>query len=217
MRIYQHFSTVGFCNTYIIGNEDGSDAILIDPGQVNNDLITMIESHKFNLKTVLLTHRHESHSKGVKTLLKIYQPTIFAFASSVYDFPVIPLEDKMYNKETLAELKFSFECSGIEVEAIHLPGHCIDSIVWKIGHALFTGDTLLASRIGSTPGYMERSLLINLINQKLMCLDDNFLVFPGHGAPTTILCEKNFNSDLNDEIASPWMKRQINLEKSNRF
>ena len=114
MRIYQHFSTVGFCNTYIIGNEDGSDAILIDPGQVDNDLITMIESHKFNLKTVLLTHRHESHSKGVKTLLKIYQPTIFAFASSVYDFPVIPLEDKMYNKETLTELKFSFDCGGIE-------------------------------------------------------------------------------------------------------
>jgi glyoxylase-like metal-dependent hydrolase (beta-lactamase superfamily II) len=217
MRIYQHFSTTGFCNTYVIGKEDGSDAILIDPGQVDNDLITLIESHKFNLKTVLLTHRHESHSKGVKTLLKIYNPTIFAFASSVYDFPVIALEDRMYNKETFTELKLKFDCNGIEVEAIHLPGHCIDSIVWKIDHALFTGDTLLASKIGSTPGYMERSLLMNSIKQKLMCLNDNLLVFPGHGAPTTILCEKAFNRDINDEIASPWMKGQIRTERSNRF
>lgn len=217
MRIYQHFSAVGFCNTYLIGKEDGSDAILIDPGQVDNDLITLIESHHFNIRTVLLTHRHESHSKGVKTLLKIYNPNIFAFASSVYDFPVIALEDRMYNKLTLKELEFKFDCNGIEVEAIHLPGHCIDSIVWKMDHALFTGDTLLAGKIGSTPGYMERSLLVNSINTKLMSLNDNFLVFPGHGAPTTILCEKLFNHDLMNEIASPWMKKQIRIDRINRF
>lgn len=217
MRIYQHFSAVGFCNTYLIGPHEGGDAILVDPGQVDNTIISLIEKNNYDVKTILLTHRHESHSKGVKTLLKIYKPTVYAFTDSVYDFPVIALEHQMYNKETLKENPVKFNCGEIAIETIHLPGHCIDSIVYKIGHALFTGDTLLATRIGSTPGYMERTLLIKSIKQKIMSLDDHLIIFPGHGAPSTIKCERIFNVDLNEEIASPWMKKQIKLDRINRF
>lgn len=208
---------MGFCNTYLIGPHDGGDAILVDPGQVDNTIITLIEKNKYNVKTILLTHRHESHSNGVKTLLKIYNPTVFAFTDTVYDFPVESLEHKIYDSETIEEKPYKFNCGEIEIETIHVPGHCIDSIVYKIGHALFTGDTLLATHIGSTPGYMERDLLIKSIKQKIMTLDDHLIIFPGHGAPSTIKCERIFNIDLNEDLASPWMKKQIMLDKKNRF
>jgi len=206
MRIYQHFSVVGFCNTYVVGQNSSSDAIIIDPGHVDNELISIIEKNNFVIKTILLTHRHESHTSGVGTLLKLYNPKIYAYTNKVYEFEV---------NEVSGGSKLN--CDGIEVEVIHLPGHSVDSIVFKIGHALFTGDTLMATRIGSTPGYMERSLLIKIIKNKLLSFDDNLLVFPGHGAPTKIKNERLFNPDLTEETASPWLRNQIALERNNRF
>ncbi|MGD1822874.1 MAG: MBL fold metallo-hydrolase [Pleomorphochaeta sp.] len=206
MRIYQHFSVVGFCNTYVVGSKKGGEAILIDPGHVDNELISIIERNNYTISTILLTHRHESHTRGVGTLLKLYQPKIYAYTSKVYDFPVTEIKEDT-----------TISCAGIDVKVMHLPGHSVDSLVYKIGHAIFTGDTLMASRIGSTPGYMERSLLIQIIKKKLLNFNDNIIVFPGHGAPSKIKNEILFNPDLTEETASPWLRNQIRLEKNNRF
>jgi glyoxylase-like metal-dependent hydrolase (beta-lactamase superfamily II) len=206
MRIYQHFSVVGFCNTYVVGQNNGGKAVLIDPGHVDNELISIIEQNNYTIDTILLTHRHEAHTSGVGTLLKLYKPKIYAYTRKVYDFDVTELADGD-----------SLECNGIEIEAIHLPGHSVDSLVYKIGHALFTGDTLMATRIGSTPGFIERSLLIKIIKKKLLNFDDNTLIFPGHGAPTKIKNERLFNPDLTEETASPWLRNQIMQERVNRF
>ncbi|MCH3916344.1 MAG: MBL fold metallo-hydrolase [Spirochaetia bacterium] len=195
MKIYQHFSVVGFCNTYIIGGPEGGQAILIDPGHVDNELIAIIERNHYTLGTILLTHRHKAHTQGVGTLLKIYSPKIYAYAEKVYDFPVT----RIHGDETI-------DCGGIKVETIHVPGHSVDSLVFKISHALFTGDTLNAGRTSSTPGYMERSILADQIEKKLMCLDGNFLLFPGHGAPSTINNERLFNPDLSERTASQWIQ-----------
>ncbi|MGD1820750.1 MAG: MBL fold metallo-hydrolase [Pleomorphochaeta sp.] len=206
MRIYQHFSVVGFCNTYVVGEKQGGEAILIDPGHVDNELISIIEQNNYIISTILLTHRHESHTRGVGTLLKLYKPTIYAYTSKVYDFKVIEIAGNS-----------KINCGGIEVETIHLPGHSVDSLVYKIGHALFTGDTLMATRIGSTPGYIERSILIKIIREKLLNFDENLIVFPGHGAPTKIKNEILFNPDLTEETVSPWLRNQMKQERNNRF
>ena len=206
MRIYQHFSVVGFCNTYIIGPNQGGQAILIDPGHVDNELISIIERNNYTISTILLTHRHQAHTSGVGTLLKLYKPTIYAYTNKVYDFEVTEISGGSI-----------IDCDGIKIETIHLPGHSVDSLVFKIGHALFTGDTLMATRIGSTPGFVERSLLIKIIKSKLLNFDDNTLVFPGHGAPTKIKNERLFNPDLTEETASPWLRNQIISERNNRF
>ncbi len=206
MRIYQHFSVVGFCNTYVVGSKKGGEAILIDPGHVDNELISIIERNNYTISSILLTHRHQSHTKGVGTLLKLYKPTIYAYTSKVYDFEITEIKNDT-----------KIVCGGLDVDIIHLPGHSVDSLVFKIGHALFTGDTLMASRVGSTPGFVERSLLIKIIKKKLLNLDDNLLVFPGHGAPTKIKNEILFNPELTEESASPWLRNQIKLERHNRF
>ena len=185
MRIYQHFSVIGFCNTYLVGQDGGGDALIIDPGHVDIELINLIESNGFSLKSILLTHRHASHTEGVKTLLKIYNPTIYASAVSVYEYPVTVVRDE----EIL-------NTCGFPIEVIHVPGHSLDSMVYKIDHALFSGDTLQCGRIGSTPGYREKAVLIKSIHQRLMTLDENILLFPGHGTPSKLRIERMFNNDL---------------------
>ncbi|HHT80994.1 MAG: MBL fold metallo-hydrolase [Sphaerochaeta sp.] len=185
MRIYQHFSVVGFCNTYLIGSKKGSEAILIDPGHVDTELIHLIESNEFKLKHVLLTHRHKTHTAGIGTLAKIYNPTIYASSFASYEYPVKPISDHQV-----------LTLSGLEVEVIHVPGHSLDSLVYKIDHALFTGDTLMCGRVGTTTGYREQALLLQSIWKRVMSLDENILLFPGHGTASKLRIERMFNHQL---------------------
>jgi glyoxylase-like metal-dependent hydrolase (beta-lactamase superfamily II) len=119
------------------------------------------------------------------TLHKIYDISVHGSSFSSYDFAYQAVEDRQI-----------LNLCDMEIEVIHVPGHSLDSMVYKIDHALFTGDTLMCGRIGSTPGYREQTLLINSINQRLMGLDENSLIFPGHGTATKIRIERMFNHDL---------------------
>jgi hydroxyacylglutathione hydrolase len=179
-----------YSNTYLIGPDDGGEAILIDPGHIDLELIERIESNHFNIAHVLLTHRHLSHTFGLGTLVKIYNPTIYAGSPSLYDYPVKEILDRSY-----------LDLSGIIVEAIQIPGHTIDSFVYRIGNALFTGDVLYAGRIGSTNGVVERALLLKGIKHRLLTMDERIVVFPGHGTITTLKIEKMFNHTLIDAMA----------------
>ena len=67
---------------------------------------------------------------------------------------------------------------------------------YKIESALFTGDTLQSGYISQTNALVEKELLIGEIKEKLLTLDDNTLVFPGHGPLSKIRIEKMFNQDI---------------------
>ncbi len=190
MKIFQHFSVVGFCNTYLIGPNDGGAAILIDPGHVDTELIELIEGHRYTIDHVLITHRHDAHVQGLGTLLKIYSPEVHAAAASIYDYQVTEVTDNQ-----------TLNLCGFDVDAIHVPGHSLDSMVFRIQRALFTGDVIMSGRIGSTPGIMERELLRKAIRKRILSLDENLLLFPGHGPPSTLKIEKMFNPELLEIIA----------------
>lgn len=185
MRIYPHFNPAGQTNSYLITPDQGGGIIIIDPSEVDRELIELIESHHFVPKAVLLTHSHKRHTGGLGTLMKIYSPDIYAFASEIEGFATIQLTDG--DKRNIA---------GFEIEAIRVPGHSLDSLVYKCGNALFTGDVLAAGRVGTTRNMLANALLIKNIQERLMILGDNNLVFPGHGAVSKLRIERMFNHDL---------------------
>lgn len=190
MKVFFHFSLNEFSNTYLVGPEDGGDAILIDPGHIDLELIERIENNRFTIAHVLLTHRHPSHTAGLGTLVKIYDPIVYAGSPSMYESPVKEVRDRAI-----------LDLSGITVEAIQVPGHTIDSFVYKIGNALFTGDVLYAGRVGATSGVLEKALLLKGIKNRLLTLDERFLIFPGHGTISALKIEKMFNRELIDAMA----------------
>lgn len=190
MKVFFHFSLNEYSNTYLVGPEDGGDAILIDPGHIDLELIERIEGNRFNIAHVLLTHRHPTHTKGLGTLIKIYDPIVYAGSPTIYDTPVREVRDR--------EL---LDLSGITVEAIQIPGHTNDSFVYRIGNSLFTGDVLFAGRIGKTAGVMEKALLLKGIKNRLLSLDERFLIFPGHGTISALKIEKLFNRELIDAMS----------------
>ena len=69
-------------------------------------------------------------------------------------------------------------------------------MIYKIGQAIFTGDTLSAGRIGSTGSRYGKQTLQNNIKSKILSCPDNTVLLPGHGPLTTVGCEKLYNAEI---------------------
>ena len=189
MNLHYHFSVMGFSNTYIISKEDSCDAILIDPGVMDVPLLKIIEGNNLYIRNILVTHSHESHIKGLGTILKIYDADVYAGSKHIGETEVNRIDPDQ-----------DYSISGFDVETFIIPGHSSDSMVFKIGNLLFTGDILGAGKIGSTPNRYARVMMIEAIQNKLFTLPEDCIILPGHGAPSTIRTEKLYNPSLSQEL-----------------
>ena len=134
MKIYPHYSHEGFVNSYLVGNEVSREALIIDPGKITGEVISHIEKNGYTLSGVCITHNHICHYKyGLSTLLKIYNPRIYAADQALVD---------KHGKMLRGDCTFSI--AGFSVECFSVPGHSLDSYLFKIGNCIFTGDSLTA-------------------------------------------------------------------------
>lgn len=185
MKIYFHLNTGGFSNTYIITNEKTNEAILIDPGKVTEEIIKRIEDNNLKLVAVLVTHNHSNHAHGLKTLLKIYTPKIYGADLELNG-----------DKTNVIAGDGTLHIAGLSVRYMSLPGHSSDSMAYQIGNAIFTGDAISAGRIGRTNSSYSKHLLRRNVNEKIISQQENTILLPGHGPPSTVGAEQQFNSDL---------------------
>ena len=185
MRILTHFSAEGLSNVYLIVDEKRS-GIIVDPAQVDRELLDMISNFTTGLIAVLITHKHYSHTAGLGTLMKIFNPVIYAYEPSINGYETKTVKDGD-----------ALQVGTLNVKTLHVPGHSIDSIVYLVqGAALFTGDTLLSGSISETNSFVERALLLRSLDMKVLTLDDSTLVYPGHGALSKLRIEKMLNQDI---------------------
>ena len=185
MRCFINFSLTGFSNSYLIGPDEGGEAIIIDPGEMNIKLLKLIEDNDFYIRHILVTHNHKANISGIRTLLKIYDAEIYSASDQILTFPsnvIVP--------ESFLNL------SGIDVEVMEFSGHSKDSLVYRIGKMLFTGDTLGAGNLGDNENKETMEIISKSVSTKIKDMDDSILVFPGHGPPSTIKAEKDFNPEL---------------------
>lgn len=209
------------CNCYVLAQRQGSDAIIVDPGQrAFGPLRRILDDNRLTPAAVLLTHGHIDH-------LWSAQKVADTFGCPVYIHP----EDRFMLTDPIrgfgpriAQMAFgvmfrepkqvveldhdgqTIELGGIPVTVDHTPGHTRGSVVfrvpggqeWNDDEALaFTGDTLFKQSIGRTdlPGGSGRDLLGSIVN-KLLVLDDKTKVLPGHGPSSTIGLERVTNPFL---------------------
>ncbi len=186
-------------NCYILADEQTKECAVFDPAAEAGRIIAAIEKRNLKVKYIILTHVHIDHIMALDELKDLTGAQIVASTAEAE-----LLNDNM---GTLAELfstvpPFSKAditvsdgdvlCLGkAEMKFIHTPGHTIGGMCILCGDILVSGDTLFASSIGRTdfPGG-SHSQLISSINDKLMKLNDDVQVYPGHGMPTTIGTER---------------------------
>lgn len=187
MKIYFRLNIGGFSNCYIVSNENTGEAVIIDPGKITDEIINVIERNRLKLSGVFITHNHGSHVHGLSTLRKIYTPKIFAA-----DWEVAGSDTNVLTGDGRARI------AGLVVGYMSVPGHTADSMAYKIGDALFTGDALSAGKIGSTNSSYSDFILRENIARKIFSQSPATVIMPGHGPPTCVAVERAFNIGMKD-------------------
>jgi len=182
MKLYFHYCSFRFSNCYILGAEDRSDTIIIDPGIMDEHLLEYLEKDNLNPRAVLITHDHPGHIHGLRTLMRIYQVDIFAMNRHILDHRTTPVKDGD-----------RMNIGPFTIEVISIPGHSADSVVYRIDKLLFTGDVLTTGMVGSTDSAYGAATQINKLQSRLLSLPGDYTVFPGHGPPSTLEAERRYN------------------------
>ncbi|WP_099203023.1 MBL fold metallo-hydrolase [Miniphocaeibacter massiliensis] len=186
-------------NVYIVKEND--NCFIVDPGYGVEYIKEIIEENKVIPKFIILTHGHGDHIGSVKELKNIYNIPVYAHEKEkeLLNNPVLNLSSSMYEDISIDADYYIKEGDLLEFEnhtlkIIHTPGHTKGGICILLEKDLFTGDTLFANSIGRsdlpTGNYNE---LLESINNKLMNLDDDIVIHPGHNSDTTIGQERISN------------------------
>ncbi|WP_292009924.1 MBL fold metallo-hydrolase [Chryseobacterium sp.] len=197
-------------NTYILYNEN-KNAWLIDPGNMNEQETQLIDdfitTNELKVQKILLTHAHIDHVLGLqwafdkfKTPVTLHQEDqevldMLQMSGMRFGLPINPVNvDIEYIKEG-----DELELDGEKFKIYHVPGHSPGSVVYHNNEQklMISGDVLFEGSIGRTDLYKGNyDQLIEGIKTKLFILDDETQVFSGHGNPTSIGFEKQYNPFL---------------------
>ena len=189
-------------NCYIIMDENTKEAVVLDPGGDVDDIEKAIKSINADVKYILLTHGHVDHVGGVDELRNIVNAKV---GISEKDYVLMEKGTYIYgdafNKNVDLFLKENdiIKLNNFDVECIETPGHTKGGLVFKVNENVFTGDTLFTGSIGRTDlegGNYEE--IMNSLKNKLVSLNDDCIVFPGHGPRSTIRNEKMTNPFLKE-------------------
>lgn len=188
-------------NCYIVMDEETKEALIMDPGGDEEDIIEAADNLGARVKYIVLTHGHIDHTGAVITLKKRYNVPVYIHAK---DEELILKRTFMFgvldsSKGADGNLKDGdiLTLGNMEVKCIETPGHTPGGVCFLVENNLFTGDTLFSGSIGRTDltgGNFET--IIKSIKEKLMVLDSVVVVYPGHGPSSTIGREKQSNPFL---------------------
>ena len=187
-------------NSYIVS--DNGEAIVIDAGVEAEDIKKKLDERNVNLKYILLTHGHIDHIIHVDNIKKlcggevvIHEEDKECLTNSNENLgSMMGIEHVFSPADILVKDNDKLEIGNEIIEVIHTPGHSPGSVCFKIGDALFSGDTLFSQSIGRYDfPKSDGTKLFSSIKDKLFSLPKETKVYPGHGDSTSIDFEKENN------------------------
>lgn len=234
MKIKDFFDTRTFTLTYVVYDEATRDAIVIDPvldydpvgsrvwTESVDQVIRFLQEENLKLHYVMETHAHADHLSGAQMLkeafpdaktaigerITVVQETFKNYFNLPDDFPTdgSQFDRLLKDGETL-------EAGSLRIEVIFTPGHTPACATYKIGDALFTGDTMFMPDMGTGrcdfPAGSAHDLY-NSITRKLYTMPDETRMFVGHdyqpggrelAFETTVGEQKRSNVQLRDGMS----------------
>jgi glyoxylase-like metal-dependent hydrolase (beta-lactamase superfamily II) len=175
-------------NTYLVADEDGGTAVMIDAGGPVQPLLQAIEDRDLALSHVLLTHHHFDHVCDLDQVLARHPDA---------EVLIHPAErDEVEGATGTIEPGDTVQAGGLSIEAIHTPGHTNGMLSFLVDGNVFTGDTLFKNSVGGVraPGHTTYADLKESIMDRLMTLPPETAIHPGHTDPTTVADEWEGNA-----------------------
>jgi hydroxyacylglutathione hydrolase len=194
--------------TYIVGDPDRSEGVVIDPAANVDGIISIAQKNNITIKYIVNTHGHVDHISGNmemknKTgaqiiiheddadMLVSTPPTVFRMFGAKQSPPAdITVRDGDH-----------ITTGEVSLKVIHTPGHSSGGMALYTTGYVFTGDTLFVEAVGRTdlPGGSWQVMHRSIMN-KLCTLPDETQVMPGHNygrmPSSTIGHEKKYNPFL---------------------
>ena len=209
----EYFTFNPFMERCSIVWDDDRNCAIIDPGFYTagerDMLYGFIEERKLSVKAILLTHGHFDHIFGAAEAAGHYEVPVYMHpADKVILDEANPalcaafrLKVPADSVQSLIPAKEgdSIEIGSMKFEVIETPGHTPGGVCYleRDGKVLFSGDTLFAGSIGRTDNqWADYDALMAGIFGKLMELDGDINVIPGHGPATSIATERMTNPFL---------------------
>lgn len=187
-------------NCYFFYDEDTKEAIIVDPGDEPERLLTEARRLELDVKYILLTHGHFDHIGALNAFRAAYpNAPVYIHRLDVTQQQTqwtLCYFDGLRNYDEGDVLPF---CGG-EIKVYYTPGHSKGSVCLHFGDELFSGDTLFAGSCGRTdlPGGDMDEILRSLA--RLSLLPNQTRVWPGHGGSSNILREKTRNPYLREAM-----------------
>ncbi len=185
--------------TYILEDEETSEAIVIDPSWDLQDVLQIIERNNLKIKYIVNTHYHFDHTIGNKVMSKATGAKIIQHKDSTLKHDItVSGGDK---------IKFG----NSELTVFHTPGHSKDSICLVGNGKIFSGDTLFVGNCGRVdlPGGSARELYHSLFDV-ISKMDDTLELYAGHNygqsSTSTIEKEKKTNFVLQPRTEDEFVK-----------
>ena len=180
--------------------ESNGIAAVIDPLRDIDAYIQLANEKKATIQYIFETHFHADFVSGHLDLAKQTGATIVYGPETETNFPVHVAKD--------GEV---FSIGDITIEAIHTPGHTIESTCYLLKNedkkpsCIFTGDTLFVGDVGRpdlSSGDMTTeelaSVMYDTIQNKILPLPDDIIVYPAHGPGSS--CGKNLGPETDSTI-----------------
>ena len=198
--------------------ESNNEVAIIDPIREIDLYIEKANKKDCKVKYIFETHLHADFISGHITLAKK------TGADIVYG----PDVETSFNKLSAKDGQ-EFKIGDVTIVAIHTPGHTLESMTYLLkdengdDHAIFTGDTLFLGDVGrpdlaqdtKVDTKLLAGLLYDSLRNKIMTLDDEIIIYPGHGEGSS--CGKNLSSEtvgtLGDQKKTNYALRE-NMSKS---
>ena len=198
------------CNCSILGDEATGDAVVIDPGDDIELVRQILSRHGLRVRYIVATHAHIDHVGGIEKLKRATDAAVLMHESDFALYQDLAAQAEWLGVpspgitgiDQFLKEGDALRCGGLTLEVLHTPGHSPGSVSLHLPgehHRILSGDTLFQGSIGRTDlwgGSLDE--ILRSIRHRLLIFPDATPVFPGHGAPTTIGEEREWNPFLQD-------------------
>jgi glyoxylase-like metal-dependent hydrolase (beta-lactamase superfamily II) len=168
-------------NIWLVG--DDNDVIVFDAAHTSAPIIDAVGGR--NVVAVICTHGHNDHITVAPELATALDAPVFLHPADEMLWRAVHPDAEFRSVQDGLVLK----AGGIELHALHTPGHSPGSVCWSIPelNAVVSGDTLFQGGPGATGrSYSDFPTTLDSISKKLGTLPGETVVYTGHGDTTTI-------------------------------
>ncbi len=198
-------------NTYLVIDEATRRAVVVDPGAEPDRVVKWIRASGATLDAVWLTHAHLDHVGAIAGVTREWPVPVYMHPADAPDAGAGAAGGRSSTawssrcrRRRIASWRRVIRSPSAELtfSVMHVPGHAPGHVVFHGNGVVLGGDLLFAGSIGRTdlpladPRAMEESLA------RICELDDDLVVYPGHGPATTIGRERATNPFLVDVARS---------------